>query len=402
MGCRYAGRQMARSMHGVSGAPRIGVYIDYRFRRAGGILTAERAFALFLFALAPGCGGLRLIGRLDPAPEPYAYPVPDGVEFTALPFYASLARPLVAAGALLRGAGRLWRALDDVDVVWVLGPNPLAVVLAVAGLARRRRVVLGVRQDMRSYARRRHPDRRAIAWAADALEAAFRLLARVCPVVVVGVELGESYRRARALHVLHVSLVHDEAVVDEGPADRIDFSGRVLSVGRLDAEKNPLLLAAVMADLRRDAEPCWRIDVYGDGPLAAALGQALAAAGSANRATLHGYVPADAGLLGAYAQADALLHVSWTEGMPQVLLEAFAARLPVVATAVGGVPAFAGDAALLIGPGDAGAAAAALRRLAAEPELRRRLADRGTEVVRRHTLEAEAAGLTAFLAGPLR
>ena len=48
--------------------------------------------------------------------------------------------------------------------------------------------------------------------------------------------------------------------------------------------------------------------------------------------------------------------------MPQVLLEAFAARLPVVATAVGGVAA-AGDRALLVPPGDALAAADQLSRL---------------------------------------
>ena len=46
--------------------------------------------------------------------------------------------------------------------------------------------------------------------------------------------------------------------------------------------------------------------------------------------------------------------MSWTEGLPQVLFEAFAAGTPVVATAVGGVPEAVGDAALLIPPGDAG------------------------------------------------
>ena len=47
--------------------------------------------------------------------------------------------------------------------------------------------------------------------------------------------------------------------------------------------------------------------------------------------------------------------------MPQVLIEAFAARLPTVATDVGGVAALAGDAAVLVAPGAARAAADALR-----------------------------------------
>ncbi len=53
--------------------------------------------------------------------------------------------------------------------------------------------------------------------------------------------------------------------------------------------------------------------------------------------TLLGYVPIDDGLLDRYRQADVFLHVSWTEGFPQVLLEAFASRTPAVATEVGGV-----------------------------------------------------------------
>jgi glycosyltransferase involved in cell wall biosynthesis len=80
------------------------------------------------------------------------------------------------------------------------------------------------------------------------------------------------------------------------------------------------------------------------------------------------------------------------------LFEAFAARLPVVATAVGGVPAAAGDAALLIEPGDAGAAEAALRRLAGDAALRERLVAAGVARVGAHTLQAEAARVAAFLA----
>ena len=62
-------------------------------------------------------------------------------------------------------------------------------------------------------------------------------------------------------------------------------------------------------------------------------------------------MPVDDGLMDVYRTADVFLHVSWTEGLPQVLFEAWAAGVPVVATAVGGVPAAAGDAAVLIAAG---------------------------------------------------
>jgi glycosyltransferase involved in cell wall biosynthesis len=375
-----------------SAPPRVAVLIDYRFRRAGGRVTTERAFALFLLALRPHLARLVLVGRLDPAQEPYPYEVPADVELAALPFYASLARPAALLRAL-RGLRPMWRALDDVEVAWALGPNPAAILFAVLGLVRRRRVVLGVRQDLRAYARRRHPGRRGLHLAADAMEAAFRALARRCPVAAVGADLARRYARARAVHVLHVSLVSATQLV----AAREDrFAGRLLTVGRLDEEKNPLLLAELMAQLPAD----WTLDVYGDGPLAVALAERARALGVEGRLALHGYVAADDGLRDAYRSADAFVHVSWTEGMPQVLLEAFAARLPTVATDVGGVAALAADAALLVPPGDAAAAAAALARVAADPALRARLADAAGRVAAAHTLEAEAAALAGFLAGP--
>lgn len=354
---------------------------------------------MFLFALADHLpGGLTLIGRDDPSSQPYPYPVPDAVGFAGLPFYPSLRDPMTAAGPLLRGLRALWGAVGAVDVVFVLGPNPLALACVVFGLVRRRRVVLGVRQDLPPYVRRRHPGRRGMAALADAMELVFRALARVCPTAVVGEDLAARYRRARALHPMHVSLVPAASIVAERPAARDSFSGRLLSVGRLDEEKNPLLMAEVVALLCAKGGE-WVLDVFGDGALAEPLARRAAELGVGERVRLHGYVPFDGRLQESYATADAMLHVSWTEGMPQVLLEAFAARLPVVATAVGGVRAVADGAALLIPPGDAAAAATALERLGTDPLLRERLAAAGTSVVRAHTMEAESARLAGFLTG---
>ena len=93
------------------------------------------------------------------------------------------------------------------------------------------------------------------------------------------------------------------------------------------------------------------------------------------------------------------LHVSWTEGVPQVLFESFAAGLPVVATAVGGVPELAEGRSVLIPPGDADAATEATRRVVSDPELRAELVDAGLECVRRFSLDSEAQRVTALFAG---
>jgi glycosyltransferase involved in cell wall biosynthesis len=58
------------------------------------------------------------------------------------------------------------------------------------------------------------------------------------------------------------------------------------------------------------------------------------------------------------------------------------------------------DAALLIGPADAAAAASAVRRLADEPELRAQLIEAGLNSAERHTLQAESARVVEFIARP--
>lgn len=381
---------------------RLAVYTDYEYRSDGTRRYGQRAFVVFLEALRERVEELVLVGRLDPEPGTSHYPLHEDTRLVGLPHYESLGHPLAVARSLLVSVRLFWRLLGEVDTVWVLGPYPHSVLLALLTIARRRRLVLGVRQDMPLYVRSRRPDRRWMHWSADLLEAIWRLLARRYPVVVVGPELERKYREGHARSVLAtaVSLVSETDLAEAAAAvSGRDYSGELtlLTVGRLDAEKNPLLLAEIAALLAAGRRR-WRLLVCGDGPMREQLQQRVDQLGLARNVELLGYVPIDGGLLDLYRKSHAFLHVSWTEGFPQVLVEAFASGLPTVATAVGGVPAAAGGAALLVDPDDAAAAAAALERIAGEPQLRDELIAAGLERARGGTLEAASERLAAYLA----
>ncbi len=75
------------------------------------------------------------------------------------------------------------------------------------------------------------------------------------------------------------------------------------------------------------------------------------------------------------AGADAFVLASLHEGLPVALMEATSVGLPIVASSVGGVPQILQDEvdALLVPPGDPGSLVDAMKRLAADPELRSRL-----------------------------
>ena len=104
-------------------------------------------------------------------------------------------------------------------------------------------------------------------------------------------------------------------------------------------------------------------------------------------------------LLALYQDSHALLHVSWTEGFPQVLVEAFAAGLPVVATDVGGVAAAVGHAVRLIPPGDADAAASELGAVAADRGLREGLIRAGHDYAAARTATVEVKRVADFVRG---
>jgi glycosyltransferase involved in cell wall biosynthesis len=381
---------------------RLAVYTDYVYKRRGERIYAQRAFALFLARLGREVDSLAITGRLDPEPGESYYPLPDDVEFVPLPHYASLARPLSAVPAMVRSVGRFWRLLDRVDAAWLLGPYPLSFVFVALAALRRKRVFLGVRQDWPTYVRSRHPASRPLQWVAWLMEGGWRALARLYPVVVVGPQLAHNYRHATAVLPVTVAMVDEEQIAPPRTAAPGSGAGgelTVLSVGRLETEKNPLLLADVLAGLRA-SDPRWKLVVAGEGPLRADLEARLAELGVAEAADLRGYVPVDAGLHDLYRECDFFLHVSWTEGLPQVIFEAFAARLPVVATAVGGVPDAAEGAALLVPPGDADAPVRELLRLASDDALRSRLVESGVERVRRHTTTAEVRRVAEFFGAP--
>jgi glycosyltransferase involved in cell wall biosynthesis len=377
---------------------RVAVYTDYTYHESHGELYAGRAFALFVAKLAGLCERLVVLGRLDPGGERARYPIGGQVDFVALPFYTSLTHPFEAIGAF-RGSVRAFRdSLDDVDVVWLLGPHPLAVVFALIARRRGKRVVLGVRQDSLAYMRSRHPGKPHFLFLAWVLERAFRTLARRMPVIAVGPAVARRYAGSAAVLEIAVSLIESAQIVSAEAALEREYGAEptALSVGRLETEKNPLLLADVLA-LLQDEDRRWRLAICGEGAMEAELASRLSELGVADRAELLGYVSFGEALTRLYRDSHALLHVSWTEGLPQVLLEAFAAGLPVVATDVGGIGEAVGEAALLIAPGDAQAAANALGRIADDESERRRLIEAGLDYAARHTVESETASVARFL-----
>ena len=395
------------------GIARLGVYQDGPFRvvrTADGLRVApdpaDAPFLTFVAAVAEHFDGTEVFGRVEgEAAADGRQLLPPHTGLVRLPAYGSLLNLPRLARAALGTARAFWHGMARVDLVWAFGPHPFELLLVAIALLRRKRVVLGVRQDTPAYFRARLPSRRwrAILAFVDLLDAMNRALARKVPATVVGEENAERYRRSGGeVAVFAPSLIRARDVVAE-PPERDWTPGAeigLLTVGRIDREKNPLLLVECLAALERAEPGRYRLRWVGTGPLVDEVADRAAALRVRDRIDLVGYVPFGPRLLSLYRDAHAFVHVSLTEGTPQVLVEALSAALPVVATDVGGVRRALGDgrAGELVPPGSLEALTAAIRRIAANPELRERFAHAGVELAAERTLEAEAARIAPFLA----
>jgi glycosyltransferase involved in cell wall biosynthesis len=156
-------------------------------------------------------------------------------------------------------------------------------------------------------------------------------------------------------------------------------------VGRLDEQKAPRLLvqaAREVIDRRDDAY----VVLVGAGPLRPELEILADKLGIAHRLRWAGAVPARAWM----AEFDMLAMPSFYEGFPYVLLEALTAGLPIVCTPVGGtedVQFLDGVQGYIVPLGDHRALADRLCRLAADPDLRRRMGRKARETSARFSLE---------------
>jgi glycosyltransferase involved in cell wall biosynthesis len=139
--------------------------------------------------------------------------------------------------------------------------------------------------------------------------------------------------------------------------------------------------------LLRDGEVDATLCMVGDGPEREELERLAGDLGLMRNCLFAGYQEDVAPFFAAF---DAFVLPSGNEGTPVTAIEALASGCPVVATRVGGVPDVVRDGVdgLLVEPGDREALADALARLAADPELRRRMGEAGRErVLPRYAVE---------------
>jgi glycosyltransferase involved in cell wall biosynthesis len=276
------------------------------------------------------------------------------------------------------------------DLVHVTAPGPAGVAATLLSRISSTPLLASYHTELADYAGLRSGDGGLEAIARMALGAFYTAPSLVLSpspaadgsLLRLGAERGRIARWERGVDVERFS---------PAKADRTAFPGmvKVLYAGRLTREKGVDLLAESFIRAHR-LEPRLHLLLAGGGPEEAELRERLG-----ERATFLGWLEGEE-LARAYASADLFLFCSRTDTYGQVVLEAAASGLPVVAVAEGGPAALVEDrgTGLLCQP-DPDRLAGAVLRLGASPALRRRMGNAGIGAARRRSWEGAMEQLAA-------
>jgi glycosyltransferase involved in cell wall biosynthesis len=337
--------------------PDIGGPASYVPRIAGAL--TERGHAVEVITLAD-----------DPAAgEAYAFPV------------RRIRRGMSRLPRMLRTVAAVARAARSADIIYA---NGLFIEAAAAAALVRRPLAMkivgdwawerarnrGETADLAEFQRRRQSPR------SEAVKALRSFVTRRAGRIITPSRFLAETVAGWGIPDGRITVVYNalEPPPDSAPAKMPEFSGSTLvTVARLVAWKGIAALVGLTAAHKR-----WRLIVVGDGPERANLEAQAKREGAAERVIFTGGVPR-AEVISYLKAADLFVLNSLYEGLPHIVLEAFAAGVPVVTTSAGGTVEIVVDGVngLLVPPGSDDRLAAAIERVLSDPRLQRALKEAG-------------------------
>jgi glycosyltransferase involved in cell wall biosynthesis/predicted metal-dependent phosphoesterase TrpH len=268
------------------------------------------------------------------------------------------------------------------DAIHVCSPGPVGVAGALVARALGVPLIGSYHTELTAYAGLRSGEVRL----ADAMAMAVRVFYGACDIVLSPSPASDGALREIGIGAERVARWDrgvDTVRFDPALRGQLELPGElnVLYAGRITREKGADLLAEAFLDAH-SRDPRLHLVLAGGGPEQERLRERVG-----KRATFLGWLQGIE-LARAYASADIFLFPSATDTFGQVILEAQASGLPVVAVAAGGPLALVEDrvSGLLSEP-RADALAECVLELAGSPLLRQRLAAVALSAVRRRTWE---------------
>ncbi len=391
---------------GQRGSRRMGLVLDQILFERGPHYWTDEVFIKFVETF-----GMAMFDKIQictrvrggAGPETPYFLDPNHFEVLRLPWYRNISQLCMKSPWFFpRIHGLLASAISSWDLALVCGIHPLTPL--VLRLARHRNVpaVLWVRGDVLTDLRYRLKGPRKILGRA-VVRLAQAAIPDGVPVISVGRADYPFLKRMGPVHLVYSSQYDHEDFAPPRTFERSRASA-ILYVGRLAPEKGlDVLLSALRTLVRERNKNPLTLTLVGSDHHGSSYGtefrRAVEASDLASSVRMVGHVPYGPRLFSFYDSHDLLVLPSFTEGFPQVVLEAMIRGLPVVATRVGGVSQVVrdGENGLLVPPGDPEALAQAIRRVLADTDLATRLSGEGQRSARAYARSRQTMATVEFV-----
>lgn len=211
-----------------------------------------------------------------------------------------------------------------------------------------------------------------------ALDVYYRRLEKVLPLCAefaalsprLAAQWAERFPFLTSISVL--PLIVDDCAAWVAPVGRRGEAGETVFgyAARVEEGKGPLVLVEALAELNRGRASAV-VRMAGVGPQLPEVRARALSLGLSDLCEFVGVYTEPVGRSAFMRSLDVFVLPSLAEGTPNSVIEAMAHGLPVIASAVGGIPdLLSPETGILVPPGDAGALVEAMRRLASDPHLR--------------------------------
>ena len=284
---------------------------------------------------------------------------------------------------------QLWREFRDTDIVWLRMPFLYSILAFIVGKIQKKMIVAKVVGDVEKTLPFMFPGKISLLAAKIWKHATLFIMKNADLQVAVSEAMAEKYCPKTGYIVANRSRLI-QAYYFYREQSNIHSPIRLLYVGRLSREKGLItLVEAVSLLVARGVDI--KLFLVGKGDLEEYLKTRCKSLHITNNVEFLGQVPHGTPLFEIYRQADIFVLPSFTEGLPSVLLEAMANSVPVIATAVGGIPEVVrdGETGILVPPQDAEAISEAVIRLIESTDLRNKLIKNAYELALTNSFEKQ-------------
>ncbi len=373
---------------------RLGVVLHTSFFRDGGCLYLKELWADYIIeCLAPCFEHTVVLGPIQTGSQAgrFQFQPFGGPRIQVIELPTQGIRPLRAIASVVAVA----RFVRASDTVWILAPAWRGVLSAAFCWLLSRDYVLYVGGDWAELPPTGAPMRQIRLFVERAVARRARFI--LCAGEVIFDRLRRSGRPViRRVPPMRLTLAHLYR-----REDSISTAGvRLLYVGSLGAHKGVEYLIRALPILRARGLTV-ECDLVGPGTESDRERlRSIAKLCVAEESVHHwGYLPNGPELFGRYREASVFVLPTLSEGFPRVLFEAMGHGVPIISTAVGGIPDALRDGAdcLLVSPRSPEQIAEAVVQLVTQPLLRKRIIARGYEIVERELAQSPGQQVAELL-----